>query len=145
MIHKKSTAAWAEIGGKRFYSRSLWERNFSRYLQFIKERGYIIEWTYEPTTFWFEDIKRGVRSYKPDFRVMQLDGTCIWYEVKGYMDAKSNTKIKRFRKYYPDEKLIVIDAKWFSENNTKMRLLIPDWEIGENTLPKFRYQAKKTI
>lgn len=27
------------------------------------------------------------------------------------MDAKSKTKIKRFNKYYPDEKLVIIWAK----------------------------------
>jgi len=43
--------------------------------------------------------------------------------VKGYYDAKSLTKIKRFRKYFPTEKLRLIDAKWFKANSKKLAIL----------------------
>jgi hypothetical protein len=79
----------------------------------MKEHGIIKDWEYEPQTFWFYKIKRGVRSYKPDFKVIENNGFQYWAEVKGYMDSKSITKIKRFRKYYPKEPLVVIDHKWF--------------------------------
>jgi formylmethanofuran dehydrogenase subunit A len=52
----------------------------------------------------------------PDFLVTKTDGTTYWVEVKGYMDAKSLTKIKRFKKYYPLETLVVVDADWFKTN-----------------------------
>jgi hypothetical protein len=145
MLSKKSTAAWAEIGGKRCYFRSLWERNFSRWLQYQKEHGMILDWQHEPYTFWFDKIKRGVRSYKPDFYVLisHTQGDHYWVEVKGYKDPKSLTKLKRMKLYHPDQTIRLIDAKWFADNNQKMRILIPGWEIGENTLPKIKTQAQK--
>ncbi len=100
-------AAWEEIGGKRIYLRSKLEKHCAVYLQSLKSKGMIIDWAYEPKTFWFEAIKRGVRSYKPDFLVTMSDGSTVWIECKGYMDAKSKTKLKRFAKYYPDERIVV--------------------------------------
>jgi hypothetical protein len=108
---------WKIIGEKSIYLRSTWELKYGRYLQFLKERGIIADWLYEPETFWFNEIKRGVRSYLPDFKVILPDGSHYWAEVKGYMDGKSKTKIKRFNKYYPKEELQVIDAKWFKESH----------------------------
>src|SRR4051812_46374772 len=64
-------------------------------------------WEYEPDTFWFEKIKRGVRSYLPDF--IDMNGTS-YHEVKGWMDPKSVTKIKRMANY-PAVKLVVITGK----------------------------------
>jgi len=125
-----SNAKWIEVGGKLIYARSLWEANYARYLEWQKEQGYILQWEHEPETFWFLNIKRGVRSYLPDFRVTEKDGKWHWVEVKGYMDGRSKTKIARFKKYYPKERLIVINELWFRQNNGKMRLIIPTWERG---------------
>ena len=130
MIYKKSTAAWRKIGDREIYFRSLWEANFSKWLEYQKQSVMIKDWEHEPQTFWFESIKRGVRSYLPDFKVINLEGDHYWVEVKGYYDSKSLTKIKRFNKYYPNESLRLIDAKWFASNNQKMRLIIPSWEFG---------------
>lgn len=124
----KSSAAWRTIGDKRIYCRSTWEANFARYLQLLKEHKKILDWQHECKTFWFENIKRGVRSYLPDFFVINLDESNYWVEVKGFYDSKSLTKIKRFRKYYPNEKLILVDKKWFAQNSNKLRGLIKDWE-----------------
>lgn len=129
MLHKKSTADWRQIGDKRIYARSLWEANFARYLQWQKEREDIVDWEHEPKTFWFTKILRGVNSYKPDFLITTKESH-YWVEVKGYYDAKSITKIRRMRKFFPEEKLLLIDANWFEKNNSKMRLIIPSWEIG---------------
>ena len=89
---------------------------FAFYLQLLKRAEEILDWEYEPHTFWFEGIKRGCVSYKPDFRIFKKDGKHYWVEVKGYMDAKSKTKIKRFAKYFPEEELRIIDKSWFSKN-----------------------------
>lgn len=132
MLYKKSTAAWRTIGGTKIYFRSLWESNYARWLNYQKINGMIKNWEHEPETFWFEEIKRGVRSYLPDFKIINLDDTTHFVEVKGYYDAKSITKIKRFRKYYPQHKLILIDSKWFNVNSIKLKLIIPDWEVGQN-------------
>lgn len=122
-----TTQGWRTIDGRKIFFRSKWEANFSRYLQWQKEQRQIKEWKHEPKTFWFDAIKRGVRSYKPDFYVEAINES-YWIEVKGYYDAKSLTKIKRFAKYFPEEKLKLFDANWFKNNNSKLRLLIKNWE-----------------
>lgn len=131
MLNKESTAAWVQLGDKYFYTRSLWERRYGRWLHYQKENGMIADFEHEPKTFWFEEIKRGVRSYIPDYKIIDYNQSKghFWVEVKGYYDSKSITKIKRFRKYYPEEKLILIDAKWFSLNSKKLKLIIPNWEV----------------
>lgn len=118
-----STAEWKEIGGKRIYFRSKWEWRFALYLQSQKESGEIQDWAYEPKTFWFDKIKRGVTSYKPDFSVLEDTGCTIWYEVKGYMDSKSIVKLKRFKKYFPEEKIFVIEGPWFLKNYLVLNML----------------------
>lgn len=106
---------WKIVGGQKIYFRSAWEFLYAKHLQWQKENKLIENWEYEPKTFWFESIKRGVRSYKPDFLVVVNDHDHHWVEVKGYMDARSKTKIKRFELYFPNEKLVVIGKEWFSK------------------------------
>lgn len=124
-------AAWRKIGGKRIYARSRWEANYARYLQFQKDHGIIVDWQHEPQTFWFEKIKRGVRSYTPDFLVTFKD--CIEYhEVKGWFDARSKTKIKRMATYHPGVTLRVFASDWFKSANRKIAPLIPGWETSKD-------------
>ncbi|GAA4392052.1 hypothetical protein [Hymenobacter koreensis] len=120
-------AGWREIGKNRKYYRSAWEANYARVLQWLLEQGQILDWDHEVETFWFEGIKRGVRSYLPDFRVKLLDGSIEFHEVKGWMDSRSVTTIKRMAKYHPHIKLIVRDSTWFKANK-QWRGLLPDWE-----------------
>lgn len=121
-------AAWREIGEKRKYFRSAWEANYARYLQWLKEKGQIIEWEHEPETFWFDGIKRGCMSYLPDFRVTENDGSHSYHEVKGWMDDRSKTKIRRMEKYHPLVKLIVIDKKAYRGIEKVMSEMICGWE-----------------
>ena len=121
-------AAWREIGGIRKYYRSRWEANYARYLQFLLEAGHIQKWEHEPETFWFEGIKRGCLSYLPDFRVTNNDGSVEYHEVKGWMDKRSKTKIKRMAKYHPEVKLLVIAQKQYMEIRNKLGRTIPGWE-----------------
>jgi len=95
------------------YFRSKWEANYALYLDFLVEKGQIINWEYETDVFVFEEIKFGTRSYRPDFKVFNNDGTFEYHEVKGYMDSKSATKLKRMAKYYPEVKLILIDSSFY--------------------------------
>ncbi len=118
---------WAEIGGKRNFYRSRWEYRYALYLEFMKKHKHIVEWEHEPKTFYFEGIKRGTNNYKPDFRVVFPSGNDEWIEVKGYMDSKSATKIKRMAKYHPDVKLRVIGKEWFKENGSKLKNIISGW------------------
>jgi hypothetical protein len=118
---------WAEIGGKRNFYKSRWEYRYALYLEFMKKYKHIIEWEHEPKTFWFEGIKRGTNNYKPDFKILFPSGNEEWHEVKGYMDSKSATKIKRMKKYYPDVILRIIDKNWFKENGPKLKMILKGW------------------
>jgi hypothetical protein len=108
------------------YFKSRWEANVGRYLDFLKSTGKIIDWKYEPETFWFEGIRRGVCSFKPDFKVIEA-GRIYYWEVKGYMDARSKTKIKRMAKYFPDVTVHVIGKDEYKAI-AKWSRLIPGWE-----------------
>ena len=134
--HGSWKAGWREIGGLRVYFRSRWEANYARYLEFLRTHGEIVGWEHEPQTFWFEKIRRGVRSYLPDFRVtlkckeenlLKLPDF-EYHEVKGWMDARSRTTINRMRIYHPNVKLVIIDKEWFKRTGKQMSGLITDWE-----------------
>lgn len=126
--HGSWKAAWREIGGKRLFARSKWEANYAHYLEFLKQAGEISEWEHEPETFWFDKIKRGTRSYLPDFRVTNKDGTKEYHEVKGWMDDRSKTKLRRMKKYHPRIVMVLRDSAWFKMANRKLRGLVPNWE-----------------
>ena len=100
---------WYTSGDRRYYLKSSWEKSYAQYLDNIKSNGIITEWEYEPDTFWFEKIKRGVRSYTPDFKVTLASGDVEYHEVKGYLDSKSKTKLNRMRIYHPHIKMKLID------------------------------------
>lgn len=121
-------AGWREIAGRRIYFRSLWEANYARYLQWLKAQGAIVEWEHEPQTFWFEKIRRGTRSYLPDFRVTENNGLIVYHEVKGWMDPRSKTKIKRMALYHPTVALLVIPARSYRRMNIDLARLVPEWE-----------------
>lgn len=122
-------ASWQEIGGKKKFYRSRWESNYAKYLEWLKQKGEIKDWQHEPKTFWFEGIKRGCVSYLPDFCVTENTGKEVYHEVKGWMDERSITKIKRMAKYYPQVTLVVIDAKAYKELAKKVSFLIDEWEV----------------
>lgn len=119
---------WRTIGGIDKYYRSRWEANYARYLEWLKKQGQIRAWEHEPETFWFGGIMRGVRSYLPDFRVIENNGDVIYHEVKGWMDDRSKTKIKRMAKYHPGITLLVIEAKGYKAIAKQMSSLIEEWE-----------------
>lgn len=121
-------SGWREIGGINKYYRSRWEANYARYLQFLKEHKEIKNWEHEAETFWFTNIKRGCRSYLPDFRVTLNNEEKEYHEVKGWMDDKSKTKLKRMAKYYPEIKIVLIEREWFKYNTPKLKGFIKDWE-----------------
>lgn len=121
-------AGWREIGGVRKFYRSRWEANYARYLQWLKEKNQIQDWQHEPETFWFENIKRGARTYLPDFRVVEMDGAVVFHEVKGWMDSKSKTKLRRMKKYYPAVKIVLVQKKQYEAICRKVSSLIGGWE-----------------
>ncbi len=109
------------------YFRSSWEANYARYLNWLVGLGEIERWQYEPETFWFHAIKRGTRSYTPDFRVYER-GRSYLVEVKGWMDAKSKTKLARMAKYYPEVEIRLVDEAQYKAIARAVAALIPGWE-----------------
>ena len=132
--YKQNTPYNRVRGGKREdldnrYFRSAWEANFARYLNFLVGNGDIMKWEYEPDTLEFTAIKRGTRFYTPDFKVWDTaDAEPYYYEIKGWMDAKSKTRLKRMAKYYPDVKVIVIGKKEYTSLKKNLSGVIPNWE-----------------
>lgn len=126
-IKNKENAYSRAKGGKRkdlndTYFRSAWEANIARYYNFIG-----VKWEFEPKTFIFNNVTRGSVSYTPDFYLPEEDK---WIEVKGWMDGKSKTKLKRFKNQYPEEykKLILITEKEYKEIKKKISPFIKEWE-----------------
>jgi len=110
----------ADLDNKFF--RSSWEANYARYLNHVG-----IKWEYEKKRFWFDAIKTGTRSYVPDFYLTDLD---IWVEIKGWMDAQSKTRLKRFAKFYPKEskKLSLIQSPEYNKIKKDYSSVIKFWE-----------------
>lgn len=106
---------WYVINNKRIFFRSKWEVNYALYLNFLIEQNQIKSWEYEKDVFIFEKIKFGTRSYRPDFKIINNDGTIEYHEIKGWMNSKSKTKLNRMRIYYPDIKLILIDSDTYRD------------------------------
>ncbi len=113
-----------DLGG--LFVRSGWEANTCRWFNHKK-----INYLYEPKTFPFfgiagqKDVKHGTIHYVPDFRIEQ-GRTYKWVEVKGMLKSSDKTRIRRLKKYYPEEfkKLVAIvgskstkAAEFFKEMN----------------------------
>ncbi len=81
-----------DLGG--VYFRSKFEANVARYFNFLN-----VQWQYELKEFEFP-LNRGIRFYTPDFYLPETDR---WIEVKGWFDRESLVRLKRFKRYYPDE------------------------------------------
>ena len=149
---KKAQFKTTKIGKRpdcnNLFFRSGWEANIFRLLKLDKNITHI---EYEPMdfTFWQFGVKKGTISYTPDFRIYFQDGTYQWIEVKGgWLKQTDKTKIRRFKKYYPEEfdKLVVVTAgptsktalffkelnipvKWhYPDVNKAYKNVVPNWE-----------------
>ena len=125
--YSRCKSGYREDLGK-IYFRSAWEANYARFLNYMIALGAVEWWEYEPETFWFEAIKRGVRSYKPDFRVKWTAESPRFVEVKGWMDPKSKTKLKRMKKYHPGVIVEVVGNKEYQGIKRKWSSFIQNWE-----------------
>jgi hypothetical protein len=127
--HKRSNGGKREdLGG--LYVRSTWEANWARYLNWLVSVGEIQNWKYESRTFEFP-VKKGSKYYTPDFEVTNKNGSVEYHEIKGYMDQASATKLKRMAKYFPDDKLILIEKAAYYSVARKVGRLVPNWESGD--------------
>lgn len=109
-----------DINGRVIYFRSKWEAEIALYLDFLKKHGEVKEWYYEAQTFVFDKIRHGTTRYLPDFKVINKDDSVEFWEVKGYWDSRSRTKIKRMRKYYPEVKLVLIEGDFIKDLRRKL-------------------------
>ena len=73
-------------------------------------------------------MKKGSKYYTPDFYIIGSRGNKYYVEVKGYMDQKSATKLKRMQKYFPNVVIKIIGKEWFRENGTILRNVVNNWE-----------------
>ena len=71
----------------------------------------------------------GTRSYLPDFLVVLPSGDAEWWEVKGYWTSKGKVAVKRFKKYYPNEVLKIVDKTMYKEIEKNHSDKIPKWEF----------------
>ena len=104
-------------GGTRsdigFYVRSRWEANFARICIYEKW-----DFKYEPCSFNLDDCK----FYIPDFIV-----NGVFYELKGYMNEKSKSKLDTFVSMYPNITLKIIGPNEYNDLKLKYKQLI-NWE-----------------
>lgn len=148
---KKPAIRNTKIGKRKdlgYSVRSGWEANVWR---FFKTQKDIIKIEYEPKTFLFTDfgITNGTLSYTPDFKITYNDNQYLWVEVKGgWLKQQDKTKIRRFKKYFPEEfkhlvaippssqskttlffKEEVVNCKWYYQDLKKeYQKSIPFWE-----------------
>ena len=110
------------------YFRSAWEANYARYLNFLIKQQCLYKWEYETCEFEFP-VKRGRRFYLPDFKIWERRNSEPYFvEIKGYMDQVSRTKLKRMKKYYPEIRVDLVQAKQYYEIKKKLSKAIPNWE-----------------
>jgi len=98
------TGARQDLGG--VVARSTWEADTMRILQL-----WGISWEFEPQEFAFPlDAKGRSSMYIPD---IYLPKTNEFIEVKGMLDARGRSKLRKFKKFYPDEfsRLTVVISK----------------------------------
>lgn len=124
--YSRATKGYAPDIGQVFF-RSMWEANYCRYLDWLKHQGEIIDWAYEADTFIFHGVTRAPVTYTPDFKVTELDGSVIYHEVKGWMDPKSKSKLKRMAKHYPHVRLIVVDEDGYKAVARSVSAIVPNW------------------
>ncbi len=105
------TGARTDLGG--VVVRSAWEANILRSLNLYK-----ISWQFEPTEFIFppKPPKNHTSMYIPDIYLPDFDE---YIEVKGYLDGRGRNKLRKFKKYYPDDfaRLTVIISRSNKANN----------------------------
>lgn len=112
-----------DFGFNKIYTfRSGWEENWAYYLEWLKENKQIHDWEYESERYFF-DKKEGniiirLGSYLPDFIVWDTPDKFHIDELKG--KSQGMRKIQRMKKYYPNIKINLIQAKEYNEIKRKV-------------------------
>lgn len=99
------TGARSDLDG--LVVRSNWEANFIRVLNLFN-----IHYEFEPIVFKFPPTPAGkpTSGYLPD---IYLRATDEYIEIKGYLDSRGRSKLRRFKKHFPNEfaKLTVVISR----------------------------------
>lgn len=112
------------------YFRSSWEANYARYLNLMMREDLVEWWGYETKRFSFPTIKRGTRTYAPDFEVKYRDTYySVFVEVKGWMDEASKRRLSFMAQYHPEITLNVVGAKEYKELKLRWSRFIEHWEF----------------
>lgn len=143
-VSNKSVAFQSKVGLREdlgIFVRSSWEANMLRL--FKSGRIKLKDAKYEPQIFSFTQYvppKGQALSYMPDFQVTKGKKQ-FWVEVKGnWLRGADRTKLRRFKKYYPDEfkKLIAV----VSSKNTKTAKFFQELGVPDNQILEYN-QLKK--
>lgn len=115
------------VGYQHIMFRSGYEKTVARWLILNNH----LNFEYEQKRFKFpkEEIKDGPKSYLPDFYIPQLN---VYIEVKGHLSNIDKERHRRFKKYYPGERLWAViskknkDARLFYEILAERTFFIED-------------------
>ncbi len=117
----------AVIGGQVCHFRSKGEHNLAVYFEFLKEQGEILSWEYEKgrcQKYFDLPLKaKGARSWLIDFAVEMPDGEVVYWEYKGWLEGRDVTKFRRFAKYFPDDKVILVMSGKAKKDANRLRMV----------------------
>jgi hypothetical protein len=96
------------------------EARFAVMLNQLKHSGEIVEWKYADVQFQLGEFRCW---YRPDFRVIEIDGTITFIETKGgYIWDDSKVKFKAAARQYPEFNWAMYQekkGKWSTLYSTK--------------------------
>lgn len=125
-------------GNGVYYFQSKGDLECARGLELQRKAGLILKWEYQPAAWDFlkraDKILRAHTQYRPDF-IVYTDRKTYWIEVKGYLNARGRTVLKRAVKYYPEHELWVYSGD--------ERLLAPRYLEREDMMAKHKRETKK--
>jgi hypothetical protein len=91
------------------------ERRFAQRLELMRRGGQIRWYKFEP----FRLILAPRTTYKPDFLVVELDGSHTLYEVKGHWEDDARVKIKWAAQDFPCYRVVAVQwrkGEWVYEH-----------------------------
>jgi hypothetical protein len=109
---------WGKCGIRQdlnHFFRSKWEANIARLCNYLG-----VTWEYEPRRFMFDHS-----SYLPDFYLPECH---FWIEVKGRLTDNARLRLAEMSKYYPNERVWLVDKYIYALLRKSYSSLIPNWE-----------------
>jgi len=103
-----------------FYSR--WEANIARLFNYSG-----INWIHQPKTF-----NLGGQKYTPDFYLPEYN---VYIEVKNFLWKYSKIRDRKFRRFYPEIKLILLLKKDYLKLEESYSYLMKNWEYKNSPFP----------